>query len=386
MKSFSKRTAHIQSAIFSDLADRKNTLLASGKPIIDLGIGSPDLSPPLHVITALKHALNNPGAFGYADTRGSISFRSQAAQFLAKRYGVQVDFETEILSLMGAQDALSHLPLALIDPLDVVLIPDPGYPIYETSVYLAGGIPVRMPCLEKNHFLPDLAAIDHDLLKKTKMMVLNYPGNPLATLAPPAFFSEVIDFAKRHDIIVIHDAAYIELVYANKSAPSFLAYKGAKDVGIELHSFSKTFNMAGPRIAFAAGNKDILQALYLIKSNIDYGVFPAVQEAAVSALINHDEHIDKLRHIYQERRDAFLLPLHKAGWHITKPDATMFIWAKIPTLESSRTFTFRLMDEANVICVPGVAFGPIGEQYVRFALVKPTNELSDAASRIAEII
>ena len=386
MKPLAKRTSFFQSAIFSELATRKEQLIASDRQMFDLGIGSPDLAPPPSVVQALQNALHLRRAFGYSDTKGSVAFRSQAAQYLAHRYGVSVSAQTEVLSLMGAQDGLSHLPLALVDPGDVVLIPDPGYPIYEVSVHLAGGIPIRMPCLEENNFLPDLQAIDENIAKKAKLMVLNYPGNPLATLAPASFFEQVIEFAARHQIVVIHDAAYIELVFGSTPAPSFLAFPGAKDVGIELHSFSKTFNMAGARIAFAAGNHEVLRALHLIKSNVDYGVFSAVQEAAIAALADDTDHIDVMKRVYQKRRDAFLAPLHKAGWHVREPEATMFVWAKIPTKESSREFAYRLMDEANVVGVPGVAFGPLGEGYVRFALVQPDEYLIEAASSIARIL
>ncbi len=320
-----KRLNLFSSAIFYELNHMKQELLHAGRTVTDLGIGSPDLFPPSHAIDAFSKALMQPGVFGYANTEGTSFFRDAAADFLRTRYQVDVDSTNEVLTLMGSQDALSHLTLALIDPGDIVLIPDPGYPIYEVAVHLAGGVPFYMPLSADTGFLPDLAAIPEDVAQRAKLMVLNFPGNPTTAQADGAFFRKLIEFAQQYEIMVVHDAAYIELMLNGHTAPSFLAENGAKEVGIELHSLSKTFNLAGPRLAFAAGNAQILQALRIIKSNIDYGVFLGAQMAGVAALRNPVEHITLMRATYLLRRDAFLAPLHEAGWKITPPESTMFV-------------------------------------------------------------
>ena len=386
MRQPAKRMQLFSSAVFYELSAQKKRLLEQGKTVVDLGIGSPDLPPPAHLQAALRDALADPAVYGYPRTEGTADFRHSAAEFLQRRYSAVVDPEREVLTLMGAQDALSHLALALIDPGDIVLVPDPGYPIYEVSIHLAGGIPYPLPLRKEQGFLPDFSAIPETILKKAKMLILNYPNNPVTAIATPAFFQSVITFARHHDIFVVHDAAYIELVFEGYQAPSFLAFPGAKDIGIELHSLSKTFNFAGARIALAAGNAEMLSALAVVKSNIDYGVFTAVQTAAAVALRDDRGHIAHIRTQYQERRDALLLPMQKAGWTIPKPLATMFIWAAIPTAEDARSFAKRILEESGVVCVPGVGFGREGEGYVRFALVSPADQLQSAGERIARIL
>ncbi|PWI58263.1 LL-diaminopimelate aminotransferase [Sulfoacidibacillus thermotolerans] len=362
----------------------KSEIAKRGVRIIDLGIGSPDMPPASHVQTAFQNALKDPRVFGYATTEGTEEFRSAAANFLESRYGAKVDPDTEVLTVMGAQDALSHISVAVVDPGDVILIPDPCYPIYEVTALLVGAIPYRMPLRKENNFLPDFSAIPSDILHKAKLMILNYPSNPVTAVATHSFFAEVVEFAKQHEILVLHDAAYIELTFDGRTSPSFLATPGAKEVGIELHSLSKTFNFAGPRLAFAAGNREILSALRIVKSNIDYGVFRATQLAGTVALKEHPEtHITHVRKLYQARRDAFLQPLQEAGWEIEPSLATMFIWLKTPNHMKSREFSRQLLEKTGVACVPGVGFGPEGEYYVRFALVQSEQILQEAAKLIA---
>jgi len=379
----SQRLRHLSSAIFTEMAQRKRAV-ALTRDVIDLGIGSPDQPPAPHLVEALAEAVRKPNAYGYPGSEGTHRFREEVANWYRHRFGVSLDPDTEIHSLMGSQDGLAHFALAWTDPGDVVLVPDPGYPIYAGSVRLAGAELYPMPLRAERDFLPDLHAIPHDILARTKFMILNYPNNPVSAVAPLSFFEQVARFAREHDIMVVHDLAYSEMAFDGYRPPSFLQVEGAKDVGIEFNSFSKSFNMAGCRIAYVAGNADIIRPLAAVKSNIDYGVFTAVQEMAVEALRSDREgrnpnHIGPL---YQERRDVLLAALAEIGWEITPPKATMFLWAPIPKGWSSRAFAFALLEEAGVVVIPGSAFGEEGEGYVRIALVQPPHVLKLAAERI----
>lgn len=386
MSVHANRLNHIATAVFFEMESQKAALRQQGRNVIDLGIGSPDQPPAPHIRQVLKEALDDPAAFGYPGTAGSLTFRLAAADFMRERYGVQVDPETDILTLMGAQDGLSHLPLALVNPDDIVLVPDPGYPIYEASVHLAGATPYHLPLLSERAFLPDLGALSEDVLKRAKLLLINYPNNPTTAVASSEFFDEVIAFATRHGIWVMHDAAYSELTFSSAPSPSFLSRPGAIDVGIELHSLSKTFHFAGARLAFAVGNRHLLRALEMVKTHIDYGVFTPIQHAGAAALRDQTGQIDAARQLYQARRDVFIRPLQEAGWSIPTPKATMFVWAAIPTGEDSRTFAKRLLTDAGVACLPGVGFGKQGEGYVRFSLVQEASVLHEASSRIARIL
>ncbi len=381
-----ERLQRISSAVFYELEAIKQELRQRGVAVTDLGIGSPDMPPDARVQEAFANALSQQGVYGYPTTQGTMSFREAASAFLSIRYGVAVDPAQEILTLMGAQDGLTHVALALVDPGDIVLIPDPGYPIYEVSVHLAGGVPYRLPLLAERGYLPDFGAVPTDVLSRAKMMILNYPGNPVTAVAAPDFFATVVDVARRYEIAVIHDAAYIELVYDGARSPSFLATPGASGVGIELHSLSKTFHFAGPRLAFAAGNRDILSALQVLKSNIDYGVFRAAQAAGEAALKGAEESIVAMRTQYTARRDLFVSSLAASGWRLTPPAATMFVWAPIPGGGDSRLFARQLLEKTGVACVPGIGFGAHGEGYVRFALVHAVEVLQDAAQRIGQFL
>lgn len=391
MPTHAERLKAISGAVFFEMERKKSELREAGRSVIDLGIGSPDQTPARHVHSALHAAIDDPGAYGYPRTQGTPGFRQAAAHFLSARYQVDVDSDTEVLTLLGAQDGLAHLALAVADPGDIVLVPDPGYPIYEVSVRLAGATPYPVPLREDEAWLPDLQAIPEDIARRAKLLILNYPNNPTTAMAPVSVFDDAIAFAKRYDLWVLHDAAYIELTFdstdsAAGPAPSFLARPGAKDVGIEMHSLSKTFHFAGPRLAFAAGNAELLRALTVIKSNIDYGVFTPIQSAGIAALRDHHGAIAAARALYLQRRDAFLAPLIRAGWAIPVPQATMFVWAKVPTTEDSRAFADRLLRQTGIACVPGIGFGRSGEGYVRFSLVRAAVELNEAATRITAVL
>lgn len=385
MRQPSKRLEHLSAAIFSEMAERKREA-AKRRAVYDLSIGSPDQQPDDHLLQTLSEAIRQPGAFGYALSEGTAAFREEVARWYQFRFGVELAPDKEVHSLMGSQDGLAHFALAWTNPGDLVLVPDPGYPIYAGSVHLAGAIPYAMPLRQENGFLPDLTAIPEDVAERAAFMILNYPNNPVSAVATLDFFEEVVAFAKRHDIIVVHDLAYSEMAFDGYKPPSFLQAAGAKDVGIEFNSFSKSFNMAGCRIAYVVGNAEIIRPLAVVKSNVDYGVFLPVQQMAVEAL-----RADRLSGgknavgpIYQERRDVLLSALAEAGWVIEPPKATMFVWAKVPDGWTSREFAFALLEEAGVVVIPGSAFGAEGEGYVRIALVQTPDVLREAARSIRD--
>lgn len=380
----SSRLSRFGSAIFFELNELKRHLVAEGKDVIDLGIGSPDLPPPSHVMETLQRAAADPKVYGYPTSEGSPYFREAVSSWYKNRFGVHLDSDSECMALMGSQDGLSHLALALVDPGDYVLVPDPGYPIYEVSIHLANGIPYLMPLTETNDFLPDFSEIPVDVAKRAKFMILNYPNNPVTSVADRKFYEKAVAFAKEFDIVIVSDIAYSELAFDGFRPMSILEIEGAKDVAVEFHSLSKSFNMAGCRIGFAVGNREILHALGVVKSNIDYGVFTAVQKAGAAALLGDQAHTTAMSRTYQFRRDVLLDGLAGIGWQIPKPKATMFVWAKIPFAMSSRDFTSELLRQTGVAVVPGSGFGRHGEGYVRIALVQPEDKLQEVVQRIEE--
>ncbi|WP_400162627.1 aminotransferase class I/II-fold pyridoxal phosphate-dependent enzyme [Brevibacillus sp. TJ4] len=384
MRKPSQRLQHLSAAIFSQMAQRKRAV-AQTRTVYDLSIGSPDQAPDQELLDVLVQAAREPGAFGYALSEGTAAFRAEVARWYEFRFGVELDADTEVHSLMGSQDGLAHFALAWTDPGDLVLVPDPGYPIYAGGVQLAGAVPYPMPLTADNGFLPDLQAIPDSVAARARFMILNYPNNPVSAVATLSFFEEVVAFAKRHDIIVVHDLAYSEMAFDGYKPPSFLQAPGAKEVGIEFNSFSKSFNMAGCRIAYVVGNAEIIKPLAVVKSNVDYGVFLPVQQMAIAALrkdrLTGGE--NSVAALYQERRDALLAALAEAGWKIDPPKATMFVWAPVPEGWTSQQFAFRLLEETGVVVIPGDAFGAQGEGYVRIALVQPPELLVEAAREIA---
>ncbi|QGG46907.1 LL-diaminopimelate aminotransferase [Heliorestis convoluta] len=381
------RIAALSSAVFSQMDRLRQEVTAQGKDVINLGIGSPDRPPAPHVREALMKALARDDAYGYALSDGLPEFKEAVARWYAQRFGVQLDPAEEVLSLMGSQDGLGHIYLALINRGDIALIPDPGYPIYTAGLMLAEGEKYAMPLTRENHYLPDFDAIPREVAQKAKMMVLNYPSNPLAATAELDFFERAVAFASQNDIMILHDVAYSELAYDGYRPVSFLQVPGAKEVGIELHSVSKSYNLAGCRLGMAVGNKEILNALNRIKSNIDYGVFKAVQWAAIAALEGPQDMVQENAFVYQKRRDLLVDGLTALGWEMDKPKASMFVWAPIPTgYSSSYDFAEQLIRKAGVLVIPGNAFGDLGEGYVRIALVVPDEKIIEAVQRIGKAI
>lgn len=381
----SHRLLPLAAGIFSELHEHKGIARASGHNIIDLTVGSPDLSPPKAIMEALAGYAEDKANYGYTLT-AIPSFLAAVADFYNKRYGVELNPLREVVQLMGSQDGLAHLALALLNPGDHVLVPDPGYPIYSASVQIAGGQTYPMPLLAEHGFLPQLETIPLEILRRTRFMILSYPGNPVTALASQEFFEKAIAFARQHEILIVHDFAYSELVFDGVRPVSLLSLPGAKEVSIEFNSLSKTFNMAGCRIGYAVGNETALRALGLLKSHIDYGVFYPIQKAAELALQSDFRELDTLANTYQNRRDALVSSLSQAGWQVQSPPATMFVWARLPEGWSSRGFAFQLLNETGVAVTPGDAFGTNGEGYVRMALVQSEDQLREAAEKIGRFL
>ncbi len=382
----SKRLDSLGASVFSEMDDLRRELEKTGKHLINLSIGSPDRAPSLEIRKILSQMVLDESQYGYTLTRGTANFRRACADWYLDRFGVSLNPETEVLPLMGSQDGLAHIFLAYIDPGNVALIPDPGYPIYTAGLMLAGGEKVAIPLLEENGFLPDLRKIDPDIARKAKLMLLNYPNNPTAAVASLSFFEEVVKFAKEYDLLICHDAAYSELAFDGYSPVSFLQAQGAKDVGIEFHSVSKTYNLAGARLGFVVGNSEVIRNFSQLKSNIDYGIFRPVLTAGAYALSSAQDSIEENRNAYQRRRDILIEGCRRVGWNLPIPQGSMFIWAPVPTKQDSVSFAIALAREAGVVVVPGVAFGQHGEGYVRIAMVQEENVLQEAVRRIQQFL
>ncbi|HWO98915.1 MAG TPA: LL-diaminopimelate aminotransferase [Bacillus sp. (in: firmicutes)] len=379
----SKRMEAFGPSIFSELANFKQKKVTEGAEMIDLSIGSPDLPPPAFVMEALTQAAEDKSNYGYT-LKGTTEFHEAVAHYYAQNYEVDLDAKKEVMLMMGSQDGLVHLPMVFADPGDLILVPDPGYTAYATGIAMAGAKMHLMPLIPDHQFLPDLDSIPAAVAKQAKMMILNFPGNPVPAMANKAFFAKVISFAKKYNILVIHDFAYSELYFDDNKPISFLSVPGAKEVGIEMNSLSKSFNLAGCRIGYAMGNEQVIQALTRFKSNLDYGVFLPIQKAAVAALRDGADFCRKGREVYQKRRDMLVDGLGAIGWHVEKPAGSMFVWAKIPKGWNSLDFAYALMERANVVVTPGHAFGPTGEGYVRIALVQPEEMIQKALKSIEQ--
>jgi len=377
----SQKMNDFQPSIFSELAVYKNQKIKEGKSLIDLSIGSPDLPPPDFVIEELHISVQDPSQYGYSLT-GTAELHQAVTEYYHRQFGVSLHPNEDVLTVMGSQDGIVHLPMVLTNPGETILVPDPGYTAYDAGISLSGALPYKMPLKEENHFLPDLTKIPKEVRDNAKVMILNFPGNPVPALATKEFFEEVVQFAKENQIVVVHDFAYSELYYDEKPI-SFLSVEGAKDVGVEFNSLSKSFNMAGCRIGYLVGNALIINGLNILKSNLDYGVFLPVQKAAIAALNNSSPFSDQLRSIYKKRRDILVNGLNELGWDVPSPKASMFVWAKVPKPYTSTQFAYKLIDEAGIVVTPGSAFGSEGEGYVRIALTQKEEMLGKAVSRLS---
>ena len=383
----SKKVKRLPPYLFLEIDKAKRKALAEGKDVIDLGIGDPDEATPVEIVDALYKASGDPKNQHYPMDAGISEFREKAGSWYKERFNVELDPSSEILALIGSKEGIAHMPLSFVDEGDIVLVPDPGYPPYERGTILAGGEPYKMPLLEKNNFLPDLDSIEKNILKKAKILHINYPNNPTAAVCERAFFKKVVEFAKRHNIIVAHDAAYSEIYYDNFRPVSFLETDGAKEVGVEFHSLSKTCNMTGWRIGFVCGNEKIVSANAKVKSNIDSGAFNAIQIAAIKALDISWQHTERMNGIYKERRDALVDGLNEIGWITKKPKATFYVWTRIPRPDiSSIDFAALVLRETGIVITPGVGMGSNGEGYVRMALTVNKERIKEAVHRLKKIL
>ena len=383
---FAKRMNNFGEGVFARLAAMKQQKLSAGEEIIDLSIGAPNIPPPAHVMKVLSDEALKPENYVYAitDTRELLN---EASDWYRRRYNVELDPASEICSLWGSQEGLSHIALTLIDDGDLTLVPDPCYPIFADGAKLAGSKLFYMPQLKEHDYIIQLDKIPADVAARAKFMVVSYPNNPTTAVAPADFYERLIHFAKRNDIVVLHDNAYSELIFDGSTGFSFLSFNGAKDVGVEFNSLSKTYGLAGARVGFCLGNREVVKRVKLLKSNIDYGLFLPIQKAAIAALRSPQEVIDKTRAAYVERIDALIDGLNAVGWKIDKPRATMFVWAPVPEgFGTSEEFVKTLLDKSNVLVTPGSAFGASGEGFVRMALVQTADVMRKVAAQVKRTI
>ncbi len=382
---YAERIKTLPPYLFAAIDEMKQQAIARGVDIINLGIGDPDLPTPEPILERMQKAVTDPQHHQYPSSSGMLSFRTAVAGWYKRRFNVTVDPKSEVVTLIGSKEGIGHVPLAFIDPGDVVLVPSPGYPVYPVAASFAGGTAHEMPLLKQNGFLPDLDAIPPDVARNAKLMFLNSPNNPTSVIADTAFFARVIAFAKEHHVIVCHDAAYSEIFFDGHRPSSFLEAEGAMDVGIEFHSLSKTFNMTGWRLGFAVGRAEVIAGLSQIKSNLDSGQFQAIQEAGMTALESDDRLTAGLRAIYQERRDVLVAGLRNLGLEFETPSATFYVWIEVPQGYTSASFTAHLLEKAGIVTTPGNGFGAPGEGYIRMAFTTTKERLAEAVDRLKQI-
>jgi LL-diaminopimelate aminotransferase len=370
--------------LFAEIDRKKKAAIAAGRDVINLGVGDPDRPTPRPIIESLQKNAEVPAYHQYALDQGAPELRRSIAEFCRKRYGLDLDPESEILPLIGSKEGIAHFPLAVLNPGDISLVPDPCYPVYRSSSWFAGAETYTMPLKAENGFRPDLDAIPHDVWKLARLMFLNYPNNPTGGTADRAFFERVVSLANEHGLVVAQDAAYNEM-YFETPQPSLLQVPGAKDVAIEFHSLSKTFNMTGWRVGFAIGGAPMIAALGQLKSNCDSGIFTAIQMAAKTALDQYDTLTPPIRALYKERRDAFVGGLKKLGWEVPTPEATFYVWLPCPRGIPSMELSARLLEEADIVMTPGIGFGKTADGYIRAALTVEAPRLLEAVDRIAKL-
>jgi LL-diaminopimelate aminotransferase len=379
------RLSRIPPYLFKEIDAKKEEVRARGVDIIDLGVGDPDLPTPPFIVEKMRKAVKDPGTHRYPLYSGMNLFREAVARWYQKRFGVELDPESEVLTLIGSKEGLAHLPLGINDPEDINLVPTPAYPVYQMGTLFAGGYCHFVPLLRENAFLPDLHDIDPLTARDAKAFFFNYPNNPTAAVADKDFFARVADFCREYQIIAVHDAAYTELAYDGFKPPSFLQAPGAMEVGIEFHSLSKTYNMTGWRLGMAVGNREVLSALGKIKSNIDSGAFNAIQLAGIAALDSDQSCVAENCAILQERRDLLVGGLKKLGYDVEPPKATFYVWLAVPPGMTSMGFAGHLLEKAGIVVIPGIGLGPPGEGYVRLALTVPKERIEEALHRLGKL-
>jgi len=392
---FATRLQPLKSNVFADMDTAKTIALAAGKELIDLSLGSSDLPTENHILEAIAQSLHDPSTHGYLLFRGTQNFRQATAQWYEQKFGIPVNPETEVLPLIGSQEGTAHLPLAILNPGDFALLLDPGYPSHAGGVYLASGQIYPMPLKPENNFLPVFSDIPVTVLAQSRLMVLSYPHNPTSAIAPLSFFQEAVAFCQHHNIVLVHDFPYVDLVFTETETPnlkspvpSILQADPEKSVSIEFFTLSKSYNMGGFRIGYAIGNPQLIQALKQIKATIDFNQYLGILNGAIAALTGPQNGVKSALAIFRQRRDTFIKALHSIGWNVPTPQATMYIWAKLPTQWShnSREFCTELVKKTGVAASPGIGFGKSGEGYVRFALVQEPEILVTAVERISEFL
>ncbi len=379
---YSDRLSHLPRYLFARIDEMKAEQSRRGVDIIDLGVGDPDLATPPHIVDALCKAAQDPENHHYPSYAGMPAFQSAVAEWYRRRFGVTLDPGTETLALMGSKDGIAHIAEAFVNPGEYVLAPSPGYPVYRTSTLFAEGRVFDLPLTAENSFLPDLSSIPAEVVKSSRLLFINYPNNPTGAIAPSGFYREVVDFASDNGVVVVSDNAYSEISFDGYRAPSFLETEGAAEVGIEMHSLSKTYNMTGWRIGMAVGNAEVLSGLGRVKTNVDSGVFNAVQHAAIAALSGPQDCVREACATYQERRDVLVNGLADIGYRVEPPRATFYVWMKV---DDSMAFSARLLEEAGVVATPGVGFGACGEGYVRFAITRSAGRIREAVERMRAV-
>ncbi|MBK9202573.1 MAG: LL-diaminopimelate aminotransferase [Candidatus Obscuribacter sp.] len=380
----SQRLKSIPPYVFAEIDKKRQAAIAAGVDVINLGIGDPDQPTPRHIVEAMHDALENPANQPYPPFGGTKEFKEAIATWCKKRFGFDLDPVNEITSLIGSKEGLHNTIMAFIDKGDINLIPDPAYPVYRTSTILAGGEPYYMPLTPENNFIPDLEAIPEAVLKKAKLLMFNYPNNPTAGIADLAFFEKAVAFAKKHNILLCHDLAYSEMTFDGYKAPSIMQVKGAKDICIELHSLSKTYNMTGWRIGFAVGNAEAIKAIAKIKSNIDTDIFKPIQLAAIAGLTGPTDHIDYCNKLYIERRDLAVERLTQLGWPVKPIKATFYMWLPVPPGMTSADFATLMLDKAGIVVPPGTAYGLHGEGFIRMSLCLDKARMAEVFDRMAK--
>lgn len=380
----SVKISQVPPYLFAEIDKKIEQARAKGVDIINLGIGDPDRPTPQLIVEQMHKSVDDSSTHDYPPYQGTLEFRKACASWMKKRFGVQVDPSDEVLAMIGSKEGIAHMILAMVDPGDYVLIPDPAYPVYKSFTILSGGQTYALPLTPENNFKPDFFSVPEEIAKKAKMLFINYPNNPTGATADLDYFKKVLEFAKKYDILVCNDMAYSEMTFDNYVAPSFLELDGAKDFCIEFYSHSKTYNMTGWRVGWAAGGKKAINALSMIKNNCDSGVFKAIQQAAITALENHDNLIVDINSVYQKRRDLFIAGLKKLGWNIKPAKATFYLWLPVPDGMTSVEFATLMLEKAGIVVPAGNGYGNNGEGFFRVALTVSTDRLNEALERMAK--
>jgi LL-diaminopimelate aminotransferase len=381
----SARLARVPAYLFADLDRRTEELQRRGVDVISLAVGDPDLPTPDHVVQAMQQAVQDPATHRYPPYAGTEGFRRAVAEWYERRFGVRLDPQAQVLALIGSKEGLAHLPWALLDPGDVALVPDPGYPVYRVATLLADGVPHDVRLRPEAGFLPDLSEVPTDVARRAKLLFLNYPNNPTAATADVGFFEEVVRFAREFGIVVVHDNSYSEIAYDGYRPPSFLQAPGALEVAVEFHSLSKTYCMTGWRLGWVCGNADVVGALAKLKTNLDSGAFVAVQRAGEAALRGPEEPVRERVRAFQARRDLVVGALQAAGWKLARPRATFYLWVEVPDGFDSVRFAQHVLDRAAVVVTPGVGYGSVGDRYVRLSFTTPEPRLREAVDRLRRL-